>query len=127
MSYFASSSRRHSTTGFSQNQTRTQPLLLFARCLVGRFKRVRVASRGKKKEKREALRAFLRFHQRRLDTSLSQNVVVAETSDHNVGSFIILRSGEGLTPNKHTVLTFLVNHKYNEVFRGVPVLESKGP
>ena len=36
-----------------------------------------------------------------------------------VKSFIILRPGEGLTSNKHTVLTFLVNHKYNEVFRGV--------
>ena len=36
-----------------------------------------------------------------------------------VRSFIILRPGEGLTSNKHTVLTFLVNHKYNEVFRGV--------
>ena len=36
-----------------------------------------------------------------------------------VRSFILLRPGEGLTSNKHTVLTFLVDHKYNEVFRGV--------
>ena len=43
-----------------------------------------------------------------------------------VRSFILLRPGVGLTSNKHTVLTFLMNHKYNEVFRGVPVLESKG-
>ena len=37
-------------------QIRTQPLLLFARRLMGRFKRVRVASReGKKKNRKQFL------------------------------------------------------------------------
>ena len=44
-----------------------------------------------------------------------------------VRSFIILRPGEGLTSTKHTVLTFLMNHKYNEVFRGVPFSNLKVP
>ena len=46
------------------------------------------------------------------------NVVVAEELS-NVTRFIILRSEDGLTSfNKDNSAKFLVNHKYNEAFRG---------
>ena len=51
-------------------------------------------------------------------TSFSVNVVVAEELS-NVTRFIILRSEDGLTSfNKDNSAKFLVNHKYNEAFRG---------
>ena len=52
-------------------------------------------------------------------TSFSVNVVVAEELS-NVTRFIILRSEDGLISfNKDNSAKFLVNYKYNEVFRGV--------
>ena len=52
-------------------------------------------------------------------TSFSVNVVVAEELS-NVTRFIILRSEDGLISfNKDNSTKFLVNYKYNEVFRGV--------
>ena len=59
-----------------------------------------------------------------LNSAISVNVVVAETSYQNVRSFFILRSGEGLAPSiKIIVPTYQVRKKWcNEAFHGVYLL-----